>query len=77
MLTKLHGSMSSQMNNTLGINFGVAAFVALIILLVIHLAITKWLWNNVLVQLVPSIKKATSMWQLFGLTILMSFIIPK
>ena len=77
MLTKLHDGITNQLTNTLGLNLGISALIVLILFMVIHLLITKWLWNNVLVQLVPSIKRATSMWQMLGLTILMSFVVPK
>ena len=77
MLSQLHGGMANQMNNTLGINASVALVLSFIFFTLIHLFVTKWLWNNVLVQLVPAIKRATSVWQMFGLSILMSFVIPK
>ena len=77
MLTTLHGGIANQLNNAIGINFGIAALIVFICFMIIHLFVTKWLWNTVLVQLIPSIKRATSMWQMLGLTILMSFVIPK
>tara|TARA_Y100000741_G_C18071579_1_gene484829 strand:+ start:438 stop:671 length:234 start_codon:yes stop_codon:yes gene_type:complete len=77
MLTKLHDGITNQLTNVLGFNLGIAALIVFILFMVIHLLITKWLWNNVLVQLVPSVKRATSMWQMLGLTILMSFVVPK
>lgn len=76
MLTKLHNGVTTQLTDSLGIDFGITAFIVLMFLVMIHLFVTKWLWNNVLVKLVPSINKATSMWQMLGLTILMSFVIP-
>jgi hypothetical protein len=76
MLAQLSVIMTKGMT-TMGIEFGLAAFITLILITIIHLIITKWLWNNVLVQLVPSIKRATNMWQMLGLTILMSFVVPK
>ena len=77
MLTNLHSGMVNQMTSLLGINLSIAALIAFIFFMILHLFITKWLWNNVLVKLVPSIKRATNMWQMLGLTILMSFVTPK
>ena len=77
MLTKLHSGVVDQMTNTFGINLGIASLIVFIFFMIIHLFITKLLWNNVLIQLVPSVKRATSMWQMLGLTVLMSFVVPK
>lgn len=77
MLTNLHGGMANQMNNMLGINASFALIISFIFFAIIHLFVTKWLWNNVLVLLVPAIKRATSIWQMVGLTILLTMIMPK
>lgn len=76
MLTNLHGGMATQMN-MFGMDAGMSLIISFIFFTLIHLFVTKWLWNNVLVQLVPAIKRATSIWQMVGLTILLTMIMPK
>lgn len=44
--------------------------VVVVLFLVLHLLLSKWLWNNVLVKLVTVAKPADSVWQLLGLTLL-------
>ena len=36
----------------------------------------KWLWNNVLHELVPAVKPAKSVWQILGLALLISLLNP-
>jgi hypothetical protein len=64
-----------------GVGFAPArtALVSLITFLIIFAAILvlgKWLWNSVLVALVPAVKPAKSVWQILGLAILLSLMAP-
>lgn len=46
------------------------------IILVLILFAGQWLWNNVLVSLVPAVKPAKSVWQILGLAVLISLLHP-
>ena len=50
------------------------SLLVLLIYVVIILSIGKWLWNNVLCSLLTIAKKATSMWEILGLAILLHLI---
>jgi len=55
------------------------AIVSLLTVLIVFSIILfagKWLWNNVLVSLVPAIKPAKSVWQILGLALLISLLSP-
>ena len=45
-------------------------FIGFIIWLFIILFFGKYLWNNVLINLIPGIKPVTSVWEILGLSIL-------
>ena len=47
-----------------------------IVFLILHLIIGKYLWNNALVPLVPAVKPASSVWQVLGVTGLLSILMP-
>jgi len=49
-------------------------FIGFIIWLLIVLFFGKYLWNNLLIKLIPGIKPITSVWQILGLTILISIL---
>ena len=53
----------------------VSVLTALVVFVVI-LFVGKYLWNNVLHELVPAIKPAKSVWQILGLAILISLMHP-
>ena len=58
---------------------GMAAFISLITVFIILLLILffgQYLWNNILVVLVPAVKPAKSVWQILGLAILISLLMP-
>jgi hypothetical protein len=46
------------------------------VIFVVILFVGKYLWNNVLHELVPAIKQAKSVWQIFGLAILIALMNP-
>jgi hypothetical protein len=55
------------------------ALVALItaaIIFGIILIVGKYLWNNILHELVPAIKPAKSVWQILGIAVLLSLLAP-
>ena len=49
--------------------------ISFIIWLLILLFFGKYLWNTVLIKLVPGIKPVTSMWQILGLSILAGILV--
>ena len=51
-----------------------AGLVTSIIVLFLVLLLGKDLWNNILVELIPAIKPAKSVWQFFGLYILIGLL---
>jgi hypothetical protein len=51
-------------------------FLTVLIVLSIILFAGKWLWNNVLHELVPAVKPAKSIWQILGLALLISLLSP-
>jgi hypothetical protein len=52
------------------------SFLTVVLIFALLLFFGQYLWNNVLVQLVPAIKPAKSVWQILGLAILISLIAP-
>jgi hypothetical protein len=54
----------------------IVSFITVAIIFSAILFIGKYLWNNVLHELVPAIKPAKSIWQIFGLAILVSLMNP-
>jgi hypothetical protein len=52
------------------------SFLTLIVILLLLLLVGKYLWNTVLVTLMPFIKPAKSIWQILGLSILLGLISP-
>ena len=54
----------------------VSSSIAFIIAVTILAFIGKWLWNTVLVALIPAIKPAKSIWQILGLSVLIGLMYP-
>lgn len=52
------------------------ALLTLVVMMGLILLAGKWLWNTVLVALVPAVKPAKSIWQMLGLAILISLFYP-
>ena len=50
------------------------AFITFFVVLALLMLLGKYLWNNILVELVPGVKKANSVWQIVGLYILISLL---
>ena len=51
-------------------------FITLIIIFFLLLVVGKYLWNEVLVVLLPFAKPAKSIWQILGLSILIALMVP-
>ena len=54
-----------------GLMVGVIVFVVTLLLI---LLLGKFLWNNALVPLVPACNRANSVWQVFGVAVLVSLL---
>lgn len=54
----------------------IAAFLAIVLIIVIHLFIVQWLWNKVLVPAVSVVRPLKSVYQTLGLLILVALIHP-
>jgi len=52
------------------------SFITMSIIFAVILFGGKWLWNNVLHELVPAIKPAKSIWQILGLAVLIMLLNP-
>lgn len=57
-------------------NTTIITIISFVILYILVLLFGQYLWNNILVTLVPAVKPVTSVFQLLGLTILLSLILP-
>ena len=49
--------------------------ISLLLAEILVLFLGKWLWNNVVIHLVSSLKPAKSIWEILGLSILIKLII--
>jgi hypothetical protein len=52
------------------------SFLTLIIIFFLLLLVGKYLWNEVLVVLLPFAKPAKSIWQILGLSVLIALMVP-
>lgn len=52
------------------------SFLTLLVIFLLLLVTGRLLWNSVLVELFPFVKPAKSIWQILGLSILLSLISP-
>ncbi len=52
------------------------SLLTLFVMLALLLFVGKYLWNEVLVALVPAVKPAKSVWQILGLSVLLMLISP-
>ena len=55
----------------------VAALITLVIVYAIVLLVGKYLWNNILVKLIPAVKPAKDVWEILGFMILMSLLFQR
>lgn len=77
MLTEVHSFLTNLLSGVVNLGTTLSGLLVFLLLLVIHLSITKYLWNNVLMSLTTVAKKCTSIWQMLGLTLLMAFVLPR
>jgi capsular polysaccharide biosynthesis protein len=54
----------------------VVAFLTLLVVFLLMLVFGKYLWNSVLVELIPAVKPAKSIWQIMGLSLLLGLVLP-
>ena len=54
---------------------GLIGLISFTLMQVLLLCFGKYLWNNTLVKLVPSVQAASSIWQILGLSILIKLIV--
>jgi hypothetical protein len=54
----------------------IVAFGTMLVMFALILLLGKWLWNTVLVALVPAVKPAKSIWQILGLAVLIGLMYP-
>ena len=77
----LHSTMNNKENfantNKADVSYGLTTLIMLILWVLIILLVGQFLWNNVLIELFPFVNKIKSVWQLYGLMILLALIIPK
>lgn len=52
------------------------SFLTMVVMFLLILLLGKWLWNNVLVNLVTIVKPAKSVWQILGFAVLMALLCP-
>jgi len=65
-----NGNVNGSGNNSSAKRNPIVYLVIVVLFLVLHLLLSKWLWNNILVKLVSVAKPADNVWQLLGLTLL-------
>ena len=65
-----NGNGNGNGNNSSAKRNPIVYLVIVVLFLVLHLLLSKWLWNNILVKLVSVAKPADNVWQLLGLTLL-------
>lgn len=66
--------IKNEFSNNYDSNKMIAVLIATVIVMILVVLIGKYLWNNVLVDLVPGVKKATSAWQILGMYILLNLL---
>jgi hypothetical protein len=62
--------------NVLPFRLALVSALTLTAILVVLLFVGKYLWNNVLQELVPGVKPAKSVWQILGLAVLLMLLNP-
>lgn len=67
-----YGQAEKSMTNRVAI----VSLLTLMVMFLLILFLGKWLWNTVLVALVPAVKPAKSVWQILGLAILIGLMYP-
>lgn len=72
----MFGSLASHLGNALvGKSGFLGNLIAYLIVLVLLLSLGKYLWNDILVNIVTVAKPVESIWELLGLQILFSLLL--
>ena len=74
MKTLLQGGAKALSGNKVNSKEILGLFIGMIVWLIFVLFLGRWLWNNILIKLIPGIKPITSIWQILGLAILISLL---
>lgn len=61
-------------NKTLTSKDFFAFLIGITIRILITLFLGKWLWNNVLIEVIPGIKPIVNIWQFLGITFLITLL---
>ena len=61
-----------QTSNVSGGAALLVAIITFVVTIIMILLLSKYLWNNCLVALIPAVQRAESVWQILGLAILIS-----
>ena len=83
MISVLGNCIHDTMNRKEGfetqqsLSYSLALFIAVLLHLILLLLFGKLLWNEVLVKLVSNVNRASSIWQILGLALLISLLSPK
>jgi hypothetical protein len=65
-----------QADQSMTSRVAVVSLLTLVVMFALILLLGKWLWNTVLVALVPAVKPAKSVWQILGLAVLIGLMYP-
>jgi hypothetical protein len=65
-----------QADKSMTSRVALVSMATLLIMFALILLLGKWLWNAVLVALVPAVKPAKSVWQILGLAVLIGLMYP-
>jgi hypothetical protein len=65
-----------QADKSMTSRVALVSMATLLIMFALILLLGKWLWNTVLVALVPAVKPAKSVWQILGLAVLIGLMYP-
>ena len=74
MKSLLRGGAKALSGNKVNGREMLGLFIGMIVWLVFVLFLGRWLWNNILIKLIPGIKPITSIWQILGLSVLISLL---
>jgi hypothetical protein len=69
-------TFSNQVGSGMPIRHAFISILTVVIILTVLLFTGKYLWNNVLHELIPAIKPAKSVWQILGLSVLIMLLFP-
>ncbi len=65
-----------QADKSMTSRVALVSMATLLIMFALILLLGKWLWNTVLVALLPAVKPAKSVWQILGLAVLIGLMYP-